>query len=242
MKKTFSWAYIVYLIISSFFVNIEYQNLLIHFLNIIPTVFLLYVYLQNRSQPYTLEDYLVLTPLMIFPFSEAIIYLFAKDPNEPLIVILNGVYFFTVHICFIIIYRMEGGRVLTFTKSDYFQIVPILIATFLVFGFIFLPIIPGKFIFLMMIIATLVAILLAHIINRPTKGKSYIYGFSGGVLIAITDFLAGYGTFFDNDPKFYVLYRFTYFLGLLCFIESLFAKQSVFVLNSQKELFTEHKQ
>jgi hypothetical protein len=241
MNKRFSWTYIVYLIVSSCFVKIEYQNLLLHILNIAPTVFLLYVYLQHRSQPYSLEDYLVMIPLIIFPFSEAIIYLFAKEPDEPLSTILNGVYFFTVHICYIIIYRMEGGRLMTFTKTDYFQIFPILIATFLVFGYLFLPIIPGQFIFLMMLIATLLAILLAHIINRPIKGKSYIYGLSGGFLIAITDFFAGYSTFFDSDPRFYILYRFAYFLGIYCFLESIFAKQSIFSLNSQKQFFTKHK-
>jgi hypothetical protein len=241
MNKRFSWTYIVYLIISSFFVKIEQQNLLLHLLNIAPTVFLFYVYLQHRSQSYSLEDYLVLIPLIIFPFSETIIFLFAKDPDAPLVTILNGIYFFTVHICFIIIYRMEGGRLMTFTKTDYFQIFPILIATFLIFGYMFLPVIPGQFIFLMMLIATLLAILLAHIINRPIKGKSYIYGLLGGLFIANTDFFAGYSTFFDSDPKFYVWYRFTYFLGLYCFFESIFARQSVFTLNSQKEFFTEHK-
>jgi hypothetical protein len=242
MNQRFSWVYIIYLIISSFFVDIEHQNILLHFLNIIPTILLLYCFFQNRTQPYSVEDYFILIPLTIFPLSETIIYFFTKQPDEPLIIILNGIYFFMIHLSFIIIYRMEGGRLLTFTNTDYYKIFPIAIATFLVFGFIFLPIIPGKFIFLMMVIATLLAILLAHIINRPIRGKSYFFALAGGGFMAITDFFAGYSTFFVSDPKFYILYRFTYFLGLFCLITSLIYKKKAFRLYSQKEFFAEHKQ
>lgn len=174
--------------------------------------------------------------------SETILYVFTKNPNEPLVLLLNGIYFFMVHICFVIIYRIEGGRVLSFTKADYYQVFPIVIATFLVFGFTFLPIIPEQFLFLAMLIATMLAILLTHIINRPIRGKSYFYGLAGGSLIAVSDFFAGYNAFFACNPQIYILYRFAFFLGLLCLLESLFAKQQAFSLNSQEEFFAEHKQ
>lgn len=241
MTKRYIWAYIVYMIISSFFIDIEHHNLLLHILNIAPILFLFYGYLQHCSKPFSIENYLVLLPLTIFPISEAIIYIFTTDPKEPLITLLNGIYFFAVHICFVFIYRMEGGRIITFTKTDYFQIFPIAIATFLVFGFVFLPIIPRDFIFLTMLIASMLAILLAHIINRPITGKSYWYALSGGGLIATTDFLVGYSTFFLCEPQFYVYDRFTYYLGLLCLIQSLLVRKQAFALNSQEEFFTEHK-
>jgi hypothetical protein len=241
MNKRYKQMYIIYLMISSFFIEIERQSLLLHFLSILPTLFLLYVYFQYRPQPFEIEDYLVLTPLIIFPISETAIYLFSKTTNEPLMMLLNSIYFFVVHICFIIVYRMEGGRLLTFTNSDYYQIFPILIAIFLIFGFVFLPIIPDQFVFLMMLIATLLAFLLAHIINLPIKGKSYFYGLLGGALIATTDFFAAYNAFFLDDAKFYILYRLAYFIGLFCLIESLLSKPQIFALNSQKEFLAKHQ-
>jgi hypothetical protein len=241
MNKRYKWMYIIYLIISSFFIDIGHQNTLFHLLNISPAIFLLYIYLQYQPQSFSLEDYLVLIPLIFFPISEIVIYFFLKNSNQPFIILLNGIYFFVVHLCFIFVYRMEGGRLLTFTNADYYQIFPILIATFLIFGFVFLPIVPDKFVFLMMIIASMLAILLAHIINLPIKGKGYLYGLSGGVLIALTDFFAGYSTFFICDVKFYILYRLVYFIGLFCVIESLISTKQIFSLNTQKKLFAEHQ-
>jgi hypothetical protein len=234
MKKRFDWVYIIYLIISSFFLDPEQKNLTIHLLNIIPTVFLFYTYFQTCSKPYSIENYLVLCPLVFFVLSEIIIYLAANPPYSLIPILLNGIYFFLVHISFVFVYRMEGGRVLTFGKSDYYQTLPFVLTTFLVFGFVFLPIIPGEYIFLMMLITSTLAILFTHIVNRPIKGKSYLYGLIGGFLLIITDIFAGYSTFFLTRDSLYFIYRFSFFLSLFCMIESLLCRKEYVVLDTQK--------
>jgi hypothetical protein len=239
MSKLFTIIYVLYLIISSFFIDIEHKNLRIHVLNATPVLFLLYIYLKKKHRYFLLEDYLIIIPLALFPVSEAIIYFFSSNQLDPLIVVANGIYFFLLHVCFIITLRNDGAKLLTFTNMDYYKTFPFLIVVFLVFGYLFLPVIPIDYLFLMMLISSMIAIILAHIMNFPVNGINYNFKLYSSILLAVSDFFTGYVTFLSYKPIYYIISR-NAFLMMLMLLAVNALKKNI-LLNPQKHLFLIHK-
>jgi hypothetical protein len=237
MSKLFTIIYVLYLIISSFFIDIEHKNLLIHVLNVTPVLFLLYVYLKKKHRSFLLEDYLIIIPLALFPLSETIIYFFSSNQADPLIVVANGIFFFLLHVCFIIILRNDGAKLLTFTKSDYYKTFPLSVVAFIIFGYLFLPVIPKDFIFLMMLICSMITIILAHIINIPVIDRNYYIRLFSAVLLAMSDFFTAYEAFLTHKPMYYVVSRNAFFLMLLLLVINSISKKRCFLKPSKTSFF-----
>jgi hypothetical protein len=126
---------------------------------------------------------------------------------------------------------------LLFTKSDYYKTFPLSVVAFIIFGYLFLPVIPKDFIFLMMLICSMITIILAHIINIPVIDRNYYIKLFSAVLLAMSDFFTAYEAFLTHKPMYYVVSRNAFFLMLLLLVINSISKKRCFLKPSKTSFF-----